>query len=166
MQTTAAKAHQKPLEALMESVVLEKGLRLYDFDLLPGQKLRVFIERPSPKGDYGSPTLEDCATVSRALRFRLGVDTKLGANYDLEVSSPGLERRLSKARHFRQVLGKKLKLRLKELKVLEGGIKIKNFEAQLLEVEPQKGLKLLKGNKEALWVEWSELSHAQLLFET
>lgn len=56
--------------------------------------------------DGGNVTVDECATVSRALQARLDADGSLGDRYVLEVSSPGLERPLRDARDWRRFSGR------------------------------------------------------------
>lgn len=71
-----------------------------------GRLLRVFIDKP------GGITLDDCAAVSRHLTRVFAVE---GAEYDrLEVSSPGLDRRLRKASDFQRFAGQRVEVRMRE----------------------------------------------------
>src|SRR5271170_6237505 len=67
--------------------------------------LRVFIDKP------GGVTHEDCANVSRELSTVLDVEDAIsGGPYVLEVSSPGLDRKLSRAADFERFTGSRVKL--------------------------------------------------------
>src|SRR5271170_605010 len=67
--------------------------------------LRVFIDKP------GGVTHEDCANVSRELSTILDVEDAIsGGPYVLEVSSPGLDRKLSRAADFERFTGSRVKL--------------------------------------------------------
>lgn len=76
------------------------GLELYDLELRGGRQslITVFIDRP------GGVDLDTCAAVSAAL-------DGLREQHALEVSSPGLERRLRRPDHFRGVVGETVTLR-------------------------------------------------------
>ncbi len=67
-------------------------------ELVPGGLVRVFIDHP------GGVTLEVCERVTHAL-------AEIRERYALEVSSPGLERPLTKPAHFRRYLGRKARVR-------------------------------------------------------
>ncbi len=67
--------------------------------------LRVYIDGPE------GVTIDDCARVSRQLSAILDVEDPVTGRYTLEVSSPGLDRPLSKRRHFEQVVGSEVKVR-------------------------------------------------------
>jgi len=66
--------------------------------------LRLFIDSPGGIG------LEDCETVSRAVSALLDVEDPIPGHYDLEVSSPGLDRKLTKLAHFQRFTGETLKV--------------------------------------------------------
>jgi ribosome maturation factor RimP len=70
--------------------------------------LRVYIDRE------GGITLDDCAAVSHQLSGMLDVEDPLPDRYDLEVSSPGLDRPLVFPEHFARFRGHRVKLRLAE----------------------------------------------------
>jgi ribosome maturation factor RimP len=69
--------------------------------------LRIFLDKHD--GETGV-TVEDCATFSRALDPILEVEANLEGRYDLEVSSPGLNRPLVRPEHFEAQVGKVVEL--------------------------------------------------------
>lgn len=102
------------LERLLESTVGSLGYHLADFDYSNhGRMLRVFIEKEHQYDVAGEGiTLTDCETVSRQLQRVLEVE---GVRYDrLEVSSPGLDRRLKKATDFARFTGHEAEVRLRQ----------------------------------------------------
>jgi ribosome maturation factor RimP len=105
----------KSLEQLLERTVGGLGYQLADFEYVNnGRMLRVFIEKQHevlPGMISGGPTLDDCALVSRQLQRVLEVE---GVDYDrLEVSSPGLDRKLKKAADFARFTGCEAQVRLR-----------------------------------------------------
>jgi ribosome maturation factor RimP len=76
--------------------------------------------------------LDDCYRVSQALSLQLDIEDLIPFQYDLEVSSPGLERKLTKDWHFDQAVGEDLKLTLDQAREFEGfNKKFRTFEAVL-----------------------------------
>lgn len=75
------------------------------------RRLEVRIEELDPTSTRGI-TIDDCARVSRALEQWLDTTGLLGANYVLEVSSPGIERPLRWRRHWERFAGREVNLRL------------------------------------------------------
>ena len=82
--------------------------------------LRVMIDRPSSSDDAGSQvTLADCQAVSRALSVALDVhEDAIPGRYQLEVSSPGLDRPLVRPEDFERFSGKRVKI--KTTRAVEG----------------------------------------------
>ncbi len=100
---------------LAEDLLLNLGFELVDLEFGQGEDnslLRLYIDQE------GGITLEDCTHVSRMLGALLDVEDPIPGRYTLEVSSPGLNRRLSRAKDFQTRLGETVKLTL--LKPLDG----------------------------------------------
>ena len=107
-----------PLEELLERTVEGLGYELCDLELANrGKMLRLFIDKkPEVQADGradGRITVEDCERVTRQLQRVLPVE---GIDYDrLEVSSPGLDRRLRKPADFSRFAGSEVEIRLRAL---------------------------------------------------
>lgn len=102
------------LESLLEHTVGGLGYGLADFEYINnGRMLRVFIEKlHEPGQSEARVTLADCASVSQQLQRVFEVE---GIDYDrLEVSSPGLDRRLKKAADFARFTGHEAQVRLRQ----------------------------------------------------
>lgn len=120
------------LEQLALSVVEKEGLILYDVDFIEKQrKLVVTIDK------VGGVSIDDCATVSRALNLLLDVENIIpGENpYDLEVSSPGLERDLKKLWHYESALDKPVKVVIKKGEEKESFGNLRSFKAVVDKIE-------------------------------
>lgn len=106
------------LEQLLERVVSGLGFELADFEIFSKNKiLRVFIDKSHESSSSGSQqpsvTVGDCEAVTRHLQRVLEVE---GIQYNrLEVSSPGLDRRLKKPSDFKRFLGREADVRLRRL---------------------------------------------------
>jgi len=95
---------------LLEPAVEQLGFELADLELKTGGRdglLRVFIDKAEGIG------IEDCEAVSRQVSAILDVEDPLPGNYTLEVSSPGLDRTLTKPDHFRRFMGQDVKVKLR-----------------------------------------------------
>jgi ribosome maturation factor RimP len=68
--------------------------------------LRIYID--AEKG----VTVDDCARVSRQVSAVLDVEDPIQGKYDLEVSSPGIDRPLFELAHYTNQLGKRIKIRV------------------------------------------------------
>jgi ribosome maturation factor RimP len=80
-----------------------------------GMVLRVQIDRPGSTGTgEDGVSVDDCARVSRDLSALLDVDDVIPGAYTLEVSSPGLDRPLTRADDYRRFAGRRAKLVMRE----------------------------------------------------
>lgn len=97
------------LHALIETTVTGLGYEVVDLEVSPRARLlRVFIDQPEKARGVD---VEDCATVSNQLTRVLMVEN---VDYDrLEVSSPGLDRPLTKPAHFERFAGSDVQLKLR-----------------------------------------------------
>lgn len=155
----------KKVEELTSSIAAQEGCFLYDLDFVgagSGRTLRVFLDKESGAG------IEDCSKVSRELNSKLDeLDLVPGDEYQLEVSTPGVDRVLRLPWHFEKVIGKKIWLRLfKQLSEL--GLKAqamsnaKKFEAPL--VACSDGSIQVQIGEEVVTIPFSEVDKAQLVF--
>ncbi len=86
-----------------------EGLELVDVEYVrerEGFILRLFIDKAG-----GGVGLEDCTKASHAVDTVLDVEDFIPHEYHLEVSSPGLNRPLTRPEHFAKAVGKKVKLK-------------------------------------------------------
>src|SRR5215813_256298 len=93
---------------IVDRVAGSSGLEVVDVELRGGGKarmLRIFIDKPT------GVTHEDCANLSREVGTILDVeDVVPGGSYVLEVSSPGLDRKLMKPADYERFTGSRVKL--------------------------------------------------------
>ena len=113
---------------MAQRVVVSEGLTLVDVQLKGGrgsQLLRVYIDKAE------GISHADCQLVSEQLGAMLDVEDLFPGSYTLEVSSPGLDRKLVKPSDFAHFAGRKARVVVRELvdnqKVLEG--RLAGFEA-------------------------------------
>lgn len=90
---------------MAQDVAAREGCEIYDLDFVGSggnRSLRVFID----KVGEGGVSIDDCSNVSRGLNLMLDVEDIIpGGAYNLEVSSPGLERPLRTQAHFERAKG-------------------------------------------------------------
>jgi ribosome maturation factor RimP len=97
------------IRQILYPILESMGLTLWDLEFHkqgPQWLLRIFIDRES-----GGVTLNDCETVNRDLGAALDVEDIISHPYTLEVSSPGLDRTLSKPEHFARFTGSTVKIK-------------------------------------------------------
>ena len=102
------------VRAIADRVAASIGLEVLDVEFLGGGKarmLRVFLDKPAAGNDpMAGVTHADCANFSREFGTILDVEDVMPGAYTLEVSSPGLDRKLVKAADFTRFTGSRLKL--------------------------------------------------------
>lgn len=97
------------LQPVIEPVVEAAGYRLVRLRLMGGKTktLQIMAERAD-----GTMTVDDCATLSRALSDFLDREDPIESEYNLEVSSPGIDRPLTRIADFARWAGHEAKLEL------------------------------------------------------
>jgi ribosome maturation factor RimP len=98
-----------------ERVAASSGLEVVEIEFRGGGKarmLRVFLDKVSaaPGDPLAGVTHEDCVKFSREFGTILDVEDAVPGSYTLEVSSPGLDRKLTKAAEFERFVGSRVKL--------------------------------------------------------
>jgi len=113
------------IHQLLDPILGSLGLTLWELSFQrqgPSWLLRIYIDR-----ENGGVTLADCESVSRDLSAALDVEDIISQAYTLEVSSPGLDRTLTKPEHFERFAGNTIKI--KTYKPIDGQ---KVFRGKLL----------------------------------
>jgi ribosome maturation factor RimP len=122
------------IEDAVAPVVGGHGLELVDLEwrgLRPRGVLRLYVDKPGGVG------IGECERLSRELGDVLDVAAVIDGGYDLEVSSPGLDRQLKKEREYRWAVGKQIRC------WLAGGTEVRG---RLAEVTAER-LVLVKGGE-------------------
>lgn len=118
------------IRSMADEVSRREGCELYDLEFSGHTKqriLRVYID-----SDVASAGVEQCANVSRGLSLLLDVSDLIpGGAYELEVSTPGLDRVLRTPKHFSKAIGQEVKVITHEpVPELKG--EVKSLSGQLL----------------------------------
>ena len=100
------------VQEIAERVASSEGLEIVDVQLLGGGQsrlLRIFIDKPQ------GVSHADCEFISQQVGTILDVEDVIpGSGYTLEVSSPGVERKLTKPSEFERFVGQKVKIVLRQ----------------------------------------------------
>ncbi len=115
---------------MIEPVVAERGCELVDVEVAQNRGkglLRITVD--SPSGD-GRVPIEQCVSISREVETLLDAAESMPGAYQLEVSSPGLDRVLAREKDFIAAIDHEVKLRTS--RPIEGR---KRFRGRLLSVE-------------------------------
>jgi ribosome maturation factor RimP len=102
------------VQEIAERVAASSGLEVVEIEFLGSgtvRMLRVFLDKPAAGNvPLSGVTHEDCANFSREFGTILDVEDVMPGSYTLEVSSPGLDRKLIKPADFTRFTGSRLKL--------------------------------------------------------
>jgi ribosome maturation factor RimP len=99
------------ITAIAEQAAAPAGIEVVEVELKGSGRshlLRIYIDKPE------GVTHADCELVSREVSAALDLEDPIPGAYDLEVSSPGVERKLGKWQDWHRFEGKKVKVVLKE----------------------------------------------------
>ena len=136
---------------IAEPIAKQLGLELWDVRFLKeggSWYLRIFIDKE------GGILIEDCENMSRALDVPLDEADPIEQSYCLEVSSPGIERELTRDEHFNSMLGEKIKVRFirpRDGKRDFGGV-LEAFDGKQITLRLEGGEGLCFEKKEASYV--------------
>jgi ribosome maturation factor RimP len=123
------------IAAIAEQAAAPAGIEIVEVELNGSGRshlLRIYIDKPEGVS-HG-----DCEVVSRAVSDALDVEDPIPGTYELEVSSPGVERKLGKWQDWQRFAGKKVKVVLKEpVPLPEGARELKHFDGVISRAENQ-----------------------------
>ena len=111
------------VKELLLPLLEEKGLKLVDVEYIKGSKpiLRIYIYNPE------GTSIDDCEWVSRRIGALLDIEDIIPNSYILEVSSPGLNRKLKNKEEYNLFKGRNIKIKTKEPiddeKIFKGSLK-------------------------------------------
>jgi ribosome maturation factor RimP len=102
---------KEKIAAIAEELLANTDRYIVDVTVMKGNRISVFIDSDT------SLTIEDCRKLSRELEERLDRDRE---DFELNVSSPGLDRPLQTARQYRKNVGRTLEVISTDEQKLEG----------------------------------------------
>ena len=144
------------VEELTQPILQELGLELVEIEFVKEGKnwfLRVYIDKED------GVDIEDCATASERLSEKLDELDPITQNYFLEVSSPGAERPLKKAKDFEKAIGKNVFIKTYEPIDGEKGFegKLLDYDGQTVKVEIK-----IKTRKKVIEIPFEKVASARL----
>jgi len=145
----------KEVTALIEPILDEMEIELVDIEFLSEQGrwiLRIYVDQS------GGITLDACARVSREIDDLIEVKDIFQQGYVLEVSSPGLNRRLKKEKDFERAVGKNVKIRM--VTPFEGQ---RNFRGSLRSF--QDGVLCLSVRDDLILLPYEDVEKANLVYD-
>jgi len=141
--------------ALIEPILDEIEIELVDIEYLFEQGrwiLRIYVDKS------GGITLDHCTRVSREIDDLIEVKDIFHQEYVLEVSSPGLNRRLKKEKDFQRAVGKDMKIRMAT--PLEGQ---RNFRGNLQSFKD--GILCLSVKDDLILLSYGDVEKANLVYD-
>lgn len=140
---------------LVSSLVEHEDVELYDVEIEAGL-LRIVLDRP---GGIDVDLIGDLSQqISRALDHDESLVTGQGEQYLLEVSSPGIERRLRRPEHFERQIGQEVNIKL--CAPIDGR---RRFEAHL-DAASEEGIDVTIDGSTSLHLAYEDIDSARLIF--
>lgn len=158
----------KTVEEKAQEVATSENCLLYDIEFVgagSGRTLRVFID----KEEEGAISIDDCSNVSKGISDYLDTNDVIpGDTYNLEVSTPGLDRVLKQPWHFKKAIGKKVYIKttkaLETLGVTDRKWKSAKTVEEVLEAADDNGLHFKVGGVD-LDIPYAMIDKAKIVFE-
>lgn len=148
-----------------EQAAAPAGIEIVEVELKGSGRshlLRIYIDRPE------GVTHADCELVSREVGAALDLDDPIPGHYELEVSSPGVERKLAKWKDWERFCGKQVKVVLKEpLKEAAANgrpTELKHFDGMISRTADQNVTVELKNGREITFP-FEQVDRANLKFD-
>lgn len=139
------------LEESIEIVVRGCGAELYDIVTTKENANNIFRVFVTNKDGI---SLDKCAEISRMISPVLDIDEPMNGNYILEVSSPGIERKLKRPQHFIGSIGEKVRVKDFEKNILKG--ELLSADENEIKIKTEEGEEIITYN---------EISSASTYFE-
>lgn len=114
---TQAARIRDAVRGLVEKLLEREGYELLETEYVMDRGrpiLRLYVDTIPPSTEGRAVSVEDCTHVSRFVSDVLDVEDVVPGEYNLEVSSPGLFRPLTKAAHFERAVGERIKVKTYE----------------------------------------------------
>jgi ribosome maturation factor RimP len=150
-------AEDQNLLELLDPVAEAAGYAIVRLRLMGGEharRLQIMAERPSD----GDMNVEDCARLSRAISEIMDAADPIAGEYTLEVSSPGVDRPLTRLADFQAYQGHEARIELDRL--AEGR---KRFKGMLAGVEDSQVAVDLEGEEETALIPFAWIVEAKLV---
>jgi len=151
------------IESLAMPILEDLGYELVDLEYQREQQgwvLRFFIDKD------GGINLDDCAAASREISSLLDVEDVIPTAFNLEVSSPGLERPLKKAHDFERFSGQAAKIKtVAAIDPGESGTKRKTFVGTLIGFDQSEVLLQLQNDESMVRIALHQIDKANLIYE-
>ncbi len=137
----------------LKQLIEDRGVSLYDTEIVADKDKKIFRIYITSKDGI---SLNKCGEITKIISPILDIDPPLNGEYTLEVSSPGIDRKLSKLEHFENSIDELVKIKL------SCGEK---FKSKILKVKDKDIVFYDKDNKEEKIVKFGDIIKAKTYFE-
>ncbi len=156
-----SETYRERIRELIEPVLAAQGLEVVDLECLRMKTrwlVRLYLDR-----EQGGVTLEDCTAVSHEIGDLLNVHDLPPGPYTLEVSSPGLDRPLTRDKDFERYRGSRVRIRTRE--PIEGQ---RNFAGTLADyaIDGEQRTVILETEGKSVRLERENIQKANLEYES
>jgi ribosome maturation factor RimP len=154
-------AEDRSLIELLDPVAEAAGYEIVRLRLMGGntRRLQIMAERPGAEGEIGYMDVDDCARLSRAVSEVLDAADPIAGEYLLEVSTPGIDRPLTRLKDYELFEGYEVRMELD--RIAEGR---KRFRGQLAGIEGENiGINLEEEPDATVYVPFAWIVEAKLV---
>ncbi|XPV75223.1 MAG: ribosome maturation factor RimP [Desulfovibrio sp.] len=147
---------EKQLFEIAEPIVEYLGFTLWGLETVSAGKkqvVRIYIDKED------GVNIDQCADVSKSVSLALEVDDVMTSAFNLEVSSPGFERRFFNPAQMGGYIGQNVEVKLED--ALDGR---KNFRGELKSIG-EDDLTIIDADKETFTLDWDAVKKATLVYE-
>ncbi len=136
----------------LKNLISECGVNLYDIETVTENDHKIFRIYITSKDGI---TLDKCTEVTKILSPIFDVEPPVDGEYYLEVSSPGIERKLTTPNHFQNSIGELVKIKHTELGKVKG---------EIVDADEEKVAIKDKSSKEQIKLNYSDILNAKTYF--
>jgi ribosome maturation factor RimP len=137
----------------LKQLISDQGVELYDTEIVTEGDRKIFRIYITSKNGI---SLDKCTEITKIVSPILDLDPPLSGEYTLEVSSPGIDRKLTTLNHFKNSIGELVKIKL------SNGEKSKN---KIIKVENSTITLYDKATKAEKEIEFNDIIKAKTYFE-
>jgi len=137
----------------LKQLIADQGVDLYDTEIVTDGDRKIYRIYITSKDGI---SLDKCTQITKIVSPILDIDPPVSGEYTLEVSSPGIDRKLSKIDHFKNSIGELVKIKL------SNGEKSKN---KIVKVEDSKITLYDKTTKSEKEIDFNDIIKAKTYFE-
>ncbi|BAF69537.1 ribosome maturation factor RimP [Nitratiruptor sp. SB155-2] len=139
------------LEQEIKQIVESCGAKLYDIETVSDRGKTIYrVTITAPEG----VDLQKCVEISNLISPLLDVHPPVSGDYNLEVSSPGVERKLKKPSHFEHSVGEKVRVTKNDGETIEGVLS--DFRDHTLTLQTKNG---------PIEIPLDQITYAKTIFE-